>query len=96
MATEKTPKPLKTKFSGKGEVLGYLFTQLEKGSNSYLWEVKNEGNGSVHYEVFKERINERFNCVSYPKSKSFGIWAWTKLNLEDAKSLMKRLEVSDD
>ena len=92
----KYPKLLKVQFHGKGEVLGYLFTQLEKGSNSYLWEVKNEENGAIHYEVFKERVNTRFNCVTYPKSKAFGNWAWTKLNLENAKSLFEELEVSND
>jgi hypothetical protein len=92
----KTLQVLKTQFNGKGEVRGYYFTQLEKGSNSYLYEVKNEENGSIHYEVFKEKINTRFNCISYPKSNAFGIWAWTKLDKQEAKNLFERLEGQDD
>ena len=91
METVKKVKPFKTQFSGKGEVRGYTFTQVEKGSDSYLYEVKNADNGDIHYEVFKMKINTQYDCVSYPKSKSFGIWAWTKMNLEDAKVLFNKL-----
>ena len=84
-------KPLKTQFSGKGEVLGYMFTQLEKGSNSYLYEVRNEDNDDIHYEVFKKKINTQYDCISYPRSKSFGIWAWTKMSLADALELFNNL-----
>ena len=91
-----TLQVLKTQFSGKGEVRGYYFTQLEKGANSYLYEVKNEENGSIHYEVFKEKINTHFNNIIYPKSNAFGIWAWTKLDIKGANILFERLEVQDD
>jgi hypothetical protein len=75
-------KELQIDFNGKGEVLGYTFKQLKKSPYSYLYEVKNEDTGVVHYEVFKRKENTQFDCVSYPRSKSFGLWAWTVTNLD--------------
>ena len=40
-------------FEGKGEVKGFLFTQVVKGEKSYIYEVK--FNNSRHYEVFKRK-----------------------------------------
>ena len=77
-------KELKNEFKGKGEVSGYAFKQLKKSPYSYLYEVKNEENGSIHYEVFKRKENTQFDCVSYPRSKSFGLWAWTIVILDKA------------
>lgn len=69
-------------FIGKGEVKGYEFRLLSKTDKAFIYEVSSSG--TKHYEVFKYRINKRFSCISYPNSKAFGIWAWTKENLESA------------
>lgn len=88
-------KELKIQFEGKGEVKGYLFTQLKKLPNSYLYEVKNEEDGKCHYEVFRRTINTQFDCISYPKSKSFGIWAWTYNELEEARIKQRIIEQNE-
>lgn len=68
-------RELEKSFKGKGEVKGYNFTQMTLTDKAFLYEV--ERDGKFHYEVFKRVENNRFGCVSYPSSKSFGIWAWS-------------------
>ena len=68
-------KELEKEFEGRGEVSGRIFKQKLANDNAYLYEVIAE-DGSVYYEVFERKINTQFNCVSYPKSNSFGSWAW--------------------
>ena len=75
-------KRLKTKFDGKSEVKGYLFILLGMTNQAFLYEVSSDD--SKHYEVFKKVVNKRFDCISYPTSKSFGIWAFTYMNLKSA------------
>jgi hypothetical protein len=75
-------KQLELNFTGKGEVRGFKFTQLRQTVSAYLYEV-NTGD-SKYYEVFKKKINKRYDCISYPTSKAFGIWAWTYPNLNSA------------
>ena len=75
-------KPLPTQFPGRGEVKGYDFTQISKTDKVFLYEVSQSG--TKHYEVFKKKLNHRFACVSYPTSKAFGIWAWTRMSLKSA------------
>jgi hypothetical protein len=70
-----TIKELPKEFIGTGEVKGFKFTQINVTNFGFLYEV-NTGD-TIYYEVFKRRVNKQFNNVSYPKSKSFGIWAWT-------------------
>jgi hypothetical protein len=67
-------KELRESFEGKGEMKGFIFTQLQKTDKCYLYEVKTEGH--IGYEVFQHKINTHFNCISYPSSKAFGVWAW--------------------
>lgn len=86
-------KELKKEFKGIGEVKGYNFKQLNKSPYAYIYQVENTTTKALHYEVFKRQINKRFNCVSYPKSKSFGLWAWTKSNLTDAEYLYDELNI---
>lgn len=73
---------LQSEFIGKGEVRGFLFKCLLMSDNAYLYSVTTEG--GVHYEVFERKENKQFNCVSYPKSNSFGVWAFTTIDLEKA------------
>lgn len=75
-------KELEEEFIGKGQVKGFRFTQLEQSRNAYLYEV-NTGH-SIQYEVFYRKENSRFNCVSYPSNKAFGVWAWTYSDFEKA------------
>jgi len=76
-------KELAIEFIGRGEVRGFFFTQLIKSNKGYLYQVKTPYLG-IHYEVFQKIINKRFNIISYPRSASFGIYAWCILNYEDA------------
>lgn len=80
-------KELEKQFTGIGEVKGFTFTQIKQNEVGFIYEV--ESLGSKHYEVFKRRENSRFGCVSYPKSKSFGIWAWTTSDLDRAYSILE-------
>jgi hypothetical protein len=83
-------KELKKQFDGIGEVKGYKFTQICKTSKGFLYEVSS-GGVITHYEVFKRKINTRFDCESYPSSKAFGVWAWTYKNKELAESKLNQL-----
>lgn len=80
-------KELKEEFIGIGEVRGFLFRQILNNGYAYLYEVFNPEANRKYYEVFERVENESFDCVSYPKSKSFGIWAWCIGDYE--KSLKK-------
>lgn len=75
-------KQLKKQFIGTGEVKGYKFTQIRYTNRAFLYEI-NTGH-SLYYEVFKKVKNQRFEVISYPSSKYFGIWAWTYSTLEKA------------
>lgn len=68
-------RELEEKFIGKGEVKGFIFTQIKKSEYAYVYKVDN--GASVNYEVFFRKENTQFNCISYPSSKAFGIWAWS-------------------
>ena len=82
-------KPLKKQFIGRGEVKGFKFTQITCTNRAFLYEI-NTGD-TLYYEVFKRRINKRFDIESYPSSKSFGIWAWTYSDLERATKKFNQL-----
>jgi hypothetical protein len=84
---------LKLSFLGKGQVKGFIFTQKNKSEKAYLYEV-NTGN-SIHYEVFKKRINKQFNCISYPSDKAFGLWAWSCTKLERANEIFEQLNLKE-
>jgi hypothetical protein len=84
-------KQLETNFIGKGQVKGFIFTQIKKSKCAYIYKVHT--GYSEHYEVFKHKENSHFNCVSYPSDKAFGIWAWSCSNLD--KALIKFEELND-
>ena len=67
-------KELETEFEGRGEIRNFHFKQLMKSGRAYMYEKNFEG--SISYEVFERRENKQFNCISYPGSNSFGLWAW--------------------
>lgn len=84
-------KELETEFKGRGQVKGFTFTQIKKNEHGYIYKV-NTGNNN-HYEVFKRKLNTKFNCISYPSDKSFGLWAWTYKDLDNAIYKLEELEV---
>lgn len=75
-------KLLQESFIGRGEVKGFIFTQLNKSEKGFIYKV--DTGSSIHYEVFKFRYNKQFDCVSYPGSSAFGLWAWSCCDYEDA------------
>jgi len=77
-------KELSKYFKGRGEVKGYIFKQIVRSHKAYIYEISSEDSSRKHYEVFKKVENRRYNCISYPTSKAFGIWAWTCMSLERA------------
>lgn len=85
-------KELRKEFIGVGEVRGYQFKQLHENGYAYVYEVVNPEEKSPYYEVFERVENTIFDCVSYPKSKSFGVWAWC-INDYD-KAMLKYVEIT--
>jgi hypothetical protein len=88
VVTETEPKELPLEFRGTGEVRGFTFVQVEKSDKGYIYEVLDSGR--LHYEVFRRKVNQ-FGGVSYPKAKSFGLWAWSTRSLEKALEYYKNL-----
>lgn len=78
---------------GRGEVKGYTLTQVDKTDLGYIYEKKCNDTQKVSYEVFKHRESKRFDCVSYPSSKAFGIWAWDCKSLEKAKEKLYNFKI---
>lgn len=81
-------KQLQQQFQGRGEVKGYTFTQIRVTDKGFIYS--KELNGSLSYEVFKRKENKRFDCISYPTSNSFGVWAWDCKTLERAEEILNR------
>lgn len=79
---EQILKELPLEFTGQGEVRGFLFSQVCRTDKGYIYRVQEED--KVWYEVFKRKTNQ-FDGISYPKSKSFGVWAWWYGSLDRAK-----------
>jgi hypothetical protein len=75
-------KQLEKQFIGRGQVKGFIFTQIKKSEKAYIYKV--DTGTSTHYEVFRHRENTQYNCVSYPSNKQFGITAWSCSNLDKA------------
>lgn len=83
-------KELEEKFTGKGQVKGFLFTQVKKTEFGYIYKVLDGGN--LRYEVFKRKINSRFSCISYPSNNSFGIWAFTTICILKANTILESFD----
>lgn len=90
-------QPLPKEFIGTGEVKGMMFNQVFASKERYIYEVKQEDTPTPHYEVFDRKTtpicidfenrvySETEHKEVYPKSKDFGVWAWTFNNLQTAK-----------
>jgi hypothetical protein len=84
-------------FEGKGEVSAYNFKQVFKNDKWYIYHLTREGKVS-HFEVFKrqERLAGGYaleNYIAYPRSKAFGLWAWTTKTLEEANQLIIKKQI---
>lgn len=85
-------KELEYTFIGKGEVKDMVFTHIISCLHGYVYQVTStaideDGKEIVikpHYEIFKRRVNRRFESVRYPSSKDFGVWAWTATEMKRA------------
>lgn len=84
-------KELREEFIGKGQVRGFRFTQVKKTEFGYIYEIDTKN--TTHYEVFKRVYNSRYNCISYPSSKAFGIWAWTTNCLGKANNILEDIKI---
>ena len=84
-------KELQKQFTGIGQVKGYEFTQMKATDYAFMYEVSKSD--TLHYEIFKRRENTRFNSVSYPTDKAFGVWAWTTASLERAEDIFNSIEL---
>ena len=80
---------LKVAFIGKGEVKGMIFNKVAETDLGYIYSVGD------HFEVFRKKIVNKIDWETkqptgeqketYPKSNSFGVWAWTFKSLALAK-----------
>jgi len=84
-------RELKEVFEGKGQVKGFKFTQIKKTEYSYLYRV--DTGSSRHYEIFERRENTRFDCVSYPSNKAFGLWAKTTHDYNTALGFLDEFDM---
>jgi hypothetical protein len=87
---EGNPKELPEEFIGRGEVKGNSFKQIARSDEAYIYEVKASKN-CKWYEVFKRIEDSRFGKISYPKSNSFGVTAWTSKSYERAVEIFNRI-----
>lgn len=84
-------RQLELSFTGRGQVKGFKFTQIKKTQFGYIYKV--EHLGRVWYEVFRHKENTRYNVVSYPSNKAFGIWAWTTPDKETAFERLNEIDL---
>lgn len=88
-------KELDIKFKGSGEVSNFTFRQVASSIHGYVYEITDD-NENRHYETFERKEQEKSDTVIagmiisyeakvlYPKSNSFGAWAWCYKNKESA------------
>ena len=80
--------------TGKGEVKGFLFTQVYRSDRAYIYKI--DSGCSIYYEVFKvtQKTNSERHC--YPTSKAFGVWAWVYMSAETAIAKFNQLNAEND
>jgi len=66
---------------------GFDYKQIKATAEGYIYQLTS-GN-TTRYEVFKHKINTRFNVVSYPGNEAFGSWAWSCITLDYAEFKLK-------
>lgn len=85
-------KQLKNEFTGIGQVKGFKFTKINSTDCGFLYEI-NTGD-TKYYEVFRKLVNRRFNTISYPTNKAFGIWAFTTPCLNRANEILNSFKLN--
>jgi hypothetical protein len=83
--------PLRKEFDGRGEVKGFQFKQRCKTLKAYIYEVRHPETQRVYYEVFKRKVFAPDDREIYPRSGSFGKWAWTSNSYDEAFKKMVEL-----
>jgi hypothetical protein len=97
-------KQLEKIFIGGRDVKWFKFTQIDFGTDAFLYEI-DKGGGNLHWEVFERKLTPI--CIDfekhiysevdfkeiYPKSEDFGIWAFCYTN--KAKAINKFNELSN-
>lgn len=93
---------LEKEVKGTGEVSGFIYTLAKETDKAYIYEAKSE-EGHRHYEVFEKKItpicldfeNRVYSETDfkeiYPKSKDFGVWAFTKTDFMSALNTLERI-----
>jgi len=76
-------KKIDSTFFGKGEVRGVKFKKIAETEKGYIFSRSDN-----YFEVFRKKVNIRFACESYPKSSSFGVWAWCCRSLDRAIGIL--------
>ena len=83
MNIEKLPQ----NFEGRGDTKGYTFEKKHETEKGYVFKVI--GDHTPHYEAFLKKTtaarldfqNRAYSETDfkevYPKTKDFGVWAWT-------------------
>ena len=84
-------KELETTFLGRGEVRSFKFRQIARTDAGYLYEVRQPGLDTPHFEAFRRRINERFGVVRYPRAAAFGKWAYAYKNITEASAKLSEI-----
>jgi len=89
-------KELELGFEGCGEMIGTNFKQIKKSEKAFLYELTDNETGTKHFEVFERKIQLAGESTIrgkkvihiekelYPKSNSFGTWAWCLTSFETA------------
>jgi len=86
---------------GKGETKGFTFKKSKETHTHYIYTV-NTGE-SEHFELFERKTSAK--CLDfanrvysdtetkeyYPKSNSFGVWAWTLTTFQSACNKLESL-----
>lgn len=93
-------KELREEFMGVGEVKNHRFCLDHRNDHAYIYVVELMSPDLIevlsrHYEVFERRVNSLYGCVRYPRSKAFGVWAFTYRECERDLALKKFYELTD-
>jgi len=96
-------KELDIEFQGSGEVSNFTFRQIASSIYGYVYEIS-DANNNLHYETFERKEQLKSNAVIagkkisfdeqvvYPKSRSFGDWAWCYQTIELAMKRFNNLK----
>ena len=71
---------------------GFDYRQIRKNEKAYIYSQSLNGK-IIAYEVFEHKVNQYYNCVSFPTSNAFGVWAWTYHNLQDAVNKYNQISI---